>query len=86
MNHSTLRFSFPERLRGEGQCNTATPGRYAPATTQGHHLDSTRVRSDGRQKLAVKLAESLEELPLVWVRVDLQGVALQGQHEDSPAS
>ena len=39
--------------------------------------------SDGRQQLAVKVAESLESLTLDWVRVGLQGVALQGQHEDA---
>jgi len=56
--------------------------------TQGHHLgDSTRARpiSDGRQQLAVKAAETVEELPLDWVRVDLQRFALQGQHEDALA-
>ena len=41
--------------------------------------------SVGRQQLAVKAAEAVEDLPLDWVRVDLQDVALQGQHEDAPA-
>ena len=45
--------------------------------------------SDGRQQLAVKAAEKVADvvlLPLaVWERVDLQGLALQGQHEDAPA-
>jgi hypothetical protein len=41
--------------------------------------------SDGRQQLAVKAAETVEVLRLDRVRVDLQGVALQGQHEDAPA-
>ena len=41
---------------------------------------------DGRQQLAVKVAESVvEELLLDWVRVDLQRLALQGQNEDAPA-
>ena len=51
-------------------------------TTQGHHIAETiRVRaSDGRQQLTVEIAEiTAEGLPLVWVRVDLQGVAL---HEE----
>ena len=42
---------------------------------------------DGCQQLTVKAAESIvEELPLDWVCVDLQGVALQGQDEDAPAT
>ena len=41
---------------------------------------------DGRQQLTVKAAENVAKgLALVWVRVDLQGLALQGQHEDAPA-
>ena len=56
-------------------------------TTQGHNRpDKARLPvSDGRQQLAVKAAEDVEDLPLDWVRVDLQGVALQGQHDDAPA-
>ena len=67
----------------------ATGLRYTRAlhTTQGHNRpDKARVPvSDGRQQLAVKAAESVEELTLAWVRVDLQRLALQGQHEDAPA-
>ena len=67
----------------------ATGLRYTRAlhTTQGHNRpDKVRLPvSDGRQQLAVKAAETVEELTLDWVRVDLQGVALQGQHEDAPA-
>ena len=41
---------------------------------------------DGRQQLAVKAAKNVTEgLPLDRVRVDLQDVALQGQHDDAPA-
>ena len=56
-------------------------------TAQGHHPGKRRhLISDGRQQLAVKAAESTAEgVPLDWVRVDLQGVALQGHHEDAPA-
>ena len=55
--------------------------------TQGHHPDKhPRLISDGCQQLAVKAAESFAEgLTLDWVCVDLQGVALQGHHEDAPA-
>ena len=68
----------------------AYPGGSKPPlhTTQGHHIvKTTRVpASDRRQQPAVKAAESLaEELPFDWVRVDLQGVALQGQDENVPA-
>ena len=46
-----------------------------------------RLVLDGRQQLAVKAAESLAEgLTLDWVCVDLQGVALQRQDEDAPAT
>jgi len=74
----------------ERDSNIATPTATLRAlhTTQSHHvLIATQVRPvlDGRQQLAVKAAEIVEDLPLVWVRVDLQGVALQGQHEDAPA-
>eukprot|EP00964_Phaeocystis_antarctica_P038456 scaffold21994_cov71-Phaeocystis_antarctica.AAC.6 len=58
-------------------------------TTQGHHrIKRIRVSaSNGYQQLTVKAAESLaEELPLDWVRVDLQRVALQGQDEDAAAA
>ena len=60
-------------------------------TTQGHHLianigNARAPNSDGRQQLAVKAAGGFaEDLPLDWVHVDLQGLALQGQHEDAPA-
>ena len=67
----------------------ATGLRYTRAlhATQGHNRpDKVRLPvSDGRQQLAVKVAERLEGLPLALVRVDLHGVALQGQHEDAPA-
>ena len=58
---------------------------------QGDHLDKLPVVLDGRQQpsLTVKLkaAESVaEDLPLDWVRVDLQRLALQGQHEYAPAT
>ena len=58
-------------------------------TTQGHQLpgNARAPVSDGRQQFAVKAAENFaEDLPLDWVRVDLQGLALQGQHEDAPAT
>ena len=58
-------------------------------TTQGHHfVKKMRVpASDGRQQLAVKAADGIAEgVPLDWVRVDLQGVALQRQDEDAPAT
>ena len=57
-------------------------------TTQGQRPDKCveLLVLDRRQQLAVKAAESIaEELPLDWVRVDLQGVALQGHDEDAPA-
>ena len=57
-------------------------------TAQGYNPDKKHgvLITDGRQQLAVKAAENVaEELPLDWVRVDLQGVALQGQDEDAPA-
>ena len=54
-------------------------------TTQGRHPDKHLILY-GCQQLAVKVAESLAEgLPLDWVRVDLQRVALQGQDEDAAA-
>ena len=61
--------------------------------SQGHYPDNIiriiiRVpASDRRQQLTVKAAQNVpaEELPLDWVCVDLQGVALQGHHEDAPA-
>eukprot|EP00964_Phaeocystis_antarctica_P012810 scaffold7026_cov65-Phaeocystis_antarctica.AAC.9 len=54
-------------------------------TTQGRHPDKHLILY-GCQQLAVKVAESLAEgLPLDWVRVGLQRVALQGQDEDAAA-
>ena len=42
---------------------------------------------DGNQQRTVKAADNvIEELPVDSVRVDLQDVALQGQHEDAPAT
>ena len=77
----------------ERDSNIATPTATLRAlhTTQSHHvLIATRLPAlDERQQLAVKdvqAAETVEVLPLVWVRVDLQGLALQGQHEDAPAT
>ena len=58
--------------------------RHGLYSNKGYHPDKIRVSFDGRQQLAVKGAEAVEDLPLDWVRVDLQGVALQGQHEDAP--
>ena len=54
---------------------------------QANHPDNHVITTvyDGRQQLAVKAAEMVEELTLDWVRVDLQRLALQGQHEDAPA-
>ena len=55
--------------------------RHSLYPSQGHHSDKLRFLgqiSDGRQQLAVKAAgEPVDELTLDWVRVDLQGVALQ---------
>ena len=55
--------------------------RYTPHRVDGHHLDDIifEPRSDGRQQVAVKVAETDEAQPLVWVRADLlnlQRVAL----------
>ena len=78
--------------RGEKKrtaCCTQVAAKPRLHTTQGHHADEMiRVRaSDRRQQLTVKAAESIAEgLTLDWVRVDLQGVALQGHHEDAPAT
>ena len=56
---------------------------------QGDHPDKLLAVSDGCQQLAVKAAEAgeglLGTLLLDRVRVDLQRLALQGQHEDAPA-
>ena len=49
--------------------------RHSLYSNQGHHPDKIRVSFDGRQQLAVKGAEAVEDLPLDWVRIDLQGVA-----------
>ena len=64
-------------------------------SNQGHHpdnylpVDGMRIIIfDGCQQLTVKEAENVAEgltLDCAWVRVDLQGVALQGQDEDAPA-
>ena len=79
-----------ESRPGRETARESNPHRYSRAlhTTQGHHLlDNSRAPvSDGRQQLAVKAAETVAEgLPLDWVRVDLQRVALQEQHEDAPS-
>ena len=75
-----------KRKRNLREIATPTSTLRALHTTQSHHVLKTRLPvSDGRQQLAVKAAETVEDVPLVWVRVDLQRLALQGQHEDAPA-
>ena len=92
--HSTslprcLQQSVHQHTRGRGGETSKDPADVDPLsgplqTTHSHHAHNTQSMAEGfRQQLPVKAAEEFEDLTADWVSVNLQGVALQGQHEDA---